>query len=92
MVKRKQVIENNENLIKFTTRISSRIKKKLVDYSEKHGQSQAMVISELIDTHLPDQEKPGITLAPAPYQEEDPSADRLASREEMVNWLRSHEN
>ena len=46
-----------------------------------------MVISELIDTHLPDQEKPGITL-PAPYQEEEPSMDRLASREEMVKWLR----
>ena len=92
MVKRKQVIENNENLINFTTRISSRIKKKLVDYSEKHGQSQAMVISELIDHHLPGQEKAEITLAPAPYQEEDTSVDRLASRDEMVNWIRSHEN
>ena len=51
-----------------------------------------MVISELIDTHLPDQEKPEISLAPAPYQEEDPSEDRLASRKEMIDWLRSHEN
>ena len=92
MVKRKQVIENNENLINFTTRISSRIKKKLVDYSEKHGQSQSMIISELIDHHLPGQEKAEITLAPAPYQEEDTSAERIATRDEMVNWIRSHEN
>ena len=92
MVKRKQVIENNENLINFTTRISSRIKKKLVEYSEKHGQSQAMVISELIDHHLPGQEKPGISLAPPPYQEDDTSAERLASRDEMVNWIKSHED
>jgi len=92
MVKRKQVIENNENLINFTTRISSRIKKKLVDYSEKHGQSQAMVISELIDHHLPNQDKPGISLAPPPYQEDDTSVERLASRDEMVKWIRSHED
>ena len=92
MVKRKQVIENNENLINFTTRISSRIKKKLVDYSEKHGQSQAMVISELIDHHLPGQQKPDISLAPAPYQEDDTSAERIATRDEMVHWIRSHED
>lgn len=89
MVKRKQRIENNENFITFSTRISSRLKRKLINYSEEMGLSQAAVISGLIEDYLPGEKSPGISLAP-PDNLDNPD-DQVSSKAEVLTWLKEHE-
>ena len=89
MVKRKQRIENNENFITFSTRISSRLKRKLINYSEEMGLSQAAVISGLIEDHLPGEKSSGISLAPP--DNPDDLDDQVSSKAEVLTWLKEHE-
>ena len=85
MKKRKQIIKNNENLVNFTVRIPSTSKQRLIDYSNKTNQSQALIISNLIRDHLPGQ---AVSLAPPPFPIEQSTDD---FKQEIKDWLSKHE-
>jgi len=85
MKKRKQVLKKNENLVNFTVRIPSLSKARLIEYSNKTNQSQALIISNLIRDHLPGQ---AVSLAPAPFPIEQSTDD---FKQEIKDWLSKHE-
>jgi hypothetical protein len=85
MKKRKQRNKKNENLVNFTVRIPSTSKQRLIDYSNKTKQSQALIISDLIRDHIPAQ---SVTLAPAPFPIEASTDD---FKQEIKDWLTNHE-
>ena len=85
MKKRKQILKNNENLVNFTVRIPSTSKQRLIDYSNKTKQSQALIISDLIRDHLPSQ---AVSLAAPPFPIEQTADD---FEQDIKDWLTNHE-
>lgn len=83
MPKKRQVVDNNEKLNSFIVRIPEGLKRRLVNCSDRTGQSQASIIAGLIQEHIPEH---GIVAPKVSFTEHE-SAD---SQVDLENWLAQH--
>ena len=82
MSRKRQVIDSNQKLISFVVRIPEQLKRRLERHSERTGQSQALIVSELVADNIPDER--GITLPKVSFQEHD------ADQTDLERWLADH--
>ena len=82
MSRKRQVLDNNQKLISFVVRIPEQLKRRLEEHSARVGQSQALIITELVANHIPDGR--GVTLPKVPFQEHD------ADQTDLERWLADH--
>jgi len=82
MSRKRQVLDNNQKLISFVVRIPETLKRRLEEHSARVGQSQALIITDLVANHIPDGR--GVTLPKVPYQEHD------ADQTDLERWLADH--
>lgn len=83
MSKKRQVIDNDEKFVSFVVRLPSGLKRKLVEFSDRSGQSQASIITNLVADHIPDR---GASLPKVLFTEHE-SADNQV---DLENWLAQH--
>lgn len=82
MSRKRQVLDSNQKLISFVVRIPEQLKRRLELHSEKTGQSQALIVSELVADHIPDEH--GITLPKVSFHEHD------VEQTDLEQWLDKH--
>jgi hypothetical protein len=86
MPKKRQVVDNNEKLNSFIVRIPDRLKRRLVNCSDRTGQSQASIIAGLIEEHIPEH---GIVAPKVSFTEHD-NPDNSDNQVDLENWLAQH--
>lgn len=80
MKKKRQSLGNHDKLVTFVVRLPGALKKRLENYSDRSGQSQASIITSLVADHIPNDEDGAIT-SPEP-----PGRDDLYVSDNMVDW------
>ena len=83
MPKKRQVVDNNEKLNSFMVRIPEGLKRRLVNCSDRTGQSQASIIAGLIQEHIPEH---GVVAPKVSFTEHEPADNQV----DLENWLAQH--
>lgn len=87
MKKRRQSLGNHDKLVTFVVRLPGALKKRLENYSDRSGQSQASIITSLVADHIPNDEDGAIT-SPEPLVRDD--LDLSDNRVDLKKWLAEH--
>ncbi len=80
MKKKRQSLGNHDKLVTFVVRLPGALKKRLENYSDRSGQSQASIITSLVADHIPTDGDDAITSPEPPVQ------DDLYVSNNMVDW------
>ena len=87
MVKKRQSLGNHDKLVTFVVRLPGALKKRLEDYSDRSGQSQASIITSLVADHIPNDGDDAITLPEPPVRDD---LDLSDNRVDLKKWLADH--